>query len=1028
MIIWNGSPTVLRAGWVAAIFAGTFLALTPTHTAHAQSQEVPRPGYFLAMGEFAAGDYDDAGAGFEQSLKGAIKKPPQIRWIDSIAYYTMLGECYYNKGRYKEALDMYNAALNLYATYSDWMVSVQFPPTIRPAPAGQISYAPWGRSTRGAKIGDYRRTYSIQQGEINAVNNALRRGGAVAQAKLFPVNVVELNRTTALAIRRRRELLGPTGRFDPLTGTLIAKLLGPVTTPNHWSRAWADVLLGLAYATGGKEAQAKNMLLRGMLAGGQFDHPLTATALFELGRIELSAGNFDQAAGYFAEASYSAYQYSDPVVLEESLRYGQVTHLIANKQGPYPPLAKAMAWSRTKRLNHVYASLTVATAENFAVLGNSKGAAAALADANRVFSRNKSLAVSNVGARFNFTTAMVSYMEGRPDVGDAALNEALAYQKKGGSLWLHHISLAKKLALNGELSGRETFAVLDSLLRDPTAADWLSNPLESLSALVTPHPETYEIWFNVALGLKRHEAALQIADLARRHRFYSSLQFGGRLLSLRWVLEAPDTALPKEALLHRQDLLAHYPRYTALKKQADDVQEELKQLPLLAGDADQSKRQEALFGQLAGIHAQQEALLRLMAVRRFSASMVFPPKRSVKELQEKLPANAAALIFFHSHSRNHFYGFLLSKKEFSIWDVGPAGLLQPKIEALLREMGNLDGNRAVPHKTLTSDKWRALSRDLASDLLKANVTLSPETEELVIVPDGWLWYLPFEALGTSDKGTLDSWITQVRIRYAPTAGLIVGEDRGRLQNPVTAVALGSLYPRDDTEVAEAAYQDLAQRVPGTLEMRKEAKLPVASSLMTGLVDRLVVYDDIVPVGPYAWAPIPSDKAAAPLAAWLSLPWKGPEEVILPGFHTPAENSFKKMNIVPGSDMFLSVCGLMASGARTVLISRWRTAGLTSYELIREFTQELAHTSPADAWQRSVLLSTEAQLQPDREPRVQIPGGVKPPKAEHPFFWSSYLVVDAARPAGDDDAAAEADPKAEEKRKLLERLKKAGGVD
>ena len=43
---------------------------------------------------------------------------------------------------------------------------------------------------------------------------------------------------------------------------------------------------------------------------------------------------------------------------------------------------------------------------------------------------------------------------------------------------------------------------------------------------------------------------------------------------------------------------------------------------------------------------------------------------------------------------------------------------------------------------------------------------------------------------------------------------------------------------------------------------------------------------------------------------------------------------------------------MSTGARTIVLSRWRPGGQTSVDIIREFVQELPHTTPADAWQRS----------------------------------------------------------------------------
>ena len=110
----------------------------------------------------------------------------------------------------------------------------------------------------------------------------------------------------------------------------------------------------------------------------------------------------------------------------------------------------------------------------------------------------------------------------------------------------------------------------------------------------------------------------------------------------------------------------------------------------------------------------------------------------------------------------------------------------------------------------------------------------------------------------------------------------------------------------------------------------------------------------------------------------------------------------------GEDVFLSLCGLMASGSRTILLSRWRTGGKTSYDLTREFVQELPYTSPTKAWQRSVFLAMQSDLVAAREPRVKASNFDAHSKAGHPFFWSSYLLV----APGEISAVAEAPKKNE----------------
>ncbi len=241
-------------------------------------------------------------------------------------------------------------------------------------------------------------------------------------------------------------------------------------------------------------------------------------------------------------------------------------------------------------------------------------------------------------------------------------------------------------------------------------------------------------------------------------------------------------------------------------------------------------------------------------------------------------------------------------------------------------------------------------------------------------------------------------IARFRVRYAPTVSLAVPGPRELSPTADTLVVLGRLFPRDDAEVARAAFNDLADVVPRSVALQKPP-LPGPSSTYASLADRLIVLDDIEMEGhgPYSWAPMSFDrgKPGNSLSDWLALPWHAPRVVILPGFHTAAENALKRASSVqPGREMFLSICGLMSSGVRTILLSRWRSGGRTSFEIVREFAQELPHTTPADAWQRAVLVVADSRLDITAEPRIKRAVTVDPPKASHPFFWAGYLLVDS----------------------------------
>jgi CHAT domain-containing protein len=145
--------------------------------------------------------------------------------------------------------------------------------------------------------------------------------------------------------------------------------------------------------------------------------------------------------------------------------------------------------------------------------------------------------------------------------------------------------------------------------------------------------------------------------------------------------------------------------------------------------------------------------------------------------------------------------------------------------------------------------------------------------------------------------------------------------------------------------------------------------------------------------PFGWSPLALDtgKAGGLLSDWMLLPLNAVDQVILPGFHTPAEYALKRGGT--GDEVFLATCGLMASGCRTILLSRWRVGGQSTIDLVREFVQELPHEPANVAWRRSIQLARDRMLDPSLEPRLKTSSKAKSVKADHPFFWSGYMLVD-----------------------------------
>ncbi len=316
-------------------------------------------------------------------------------------------------------------------------------------------------------------------------------------------------------------------------------------------------------------------------------------------------------------------------------------------------------------------------------------------------------------------------------------------------------------------------SLYEIVLRDPSPGDWATSPLECLSMLTIPHGAVLEHWFEAAIkNGKDNETALEIADRARRHRFFSTLTMGGRLLALRWILEGPVELLGEAGLLQRQDLLARYPAYGQLAQEAAKIRTRLGQEPVVADTPEARRQQTDQLTTLAKLSDAQELILREIAVRREPAEMVFPPLRKTKDIQQALPDGQVLLAFFATS--NNLYAFLYSHDKYAAWRVHSPGQLQKQISNLLREMGNFDANHEVTPAELAKGSWRATGAKVMSLLLeRSNVDLAGNFEEIVIVPDGLLWYLPFEALTVGKGDDEKLLISRARVRYAPTAGLAV---------------------------------------------------------------------------------------------------------------------------------------------------------------------------------------------------------------------------------------------------------------
>lgn len=1029
----------------SVLFVGFLLLLARSVAAQPApvSRVVPTPHYYNeSLRAFRAGEFNDALKLFDRDYRDRVKMQDAngnpFQWLDSMCYLIMCGECHYQMGRYDDALGMFNMALQIYSRQPNWLASLSS--TTAPVPKPRPG-APWGNSNRNGDIGDFSNCkFQILAETVDIINLGRQGTGLRTGGQLTTIHADEIIKRMALMIRRRAEILGPLSKYDPETKSLEELLGGRPHLPNHFTGTWVDVLHGLTLSALADDERAIETLNRGILMQNRYDHQLTAVALNELGNIFLRTGKYEDALKAFYEASISSFSYGDPALLGETIRNMANTQKLFDRAKTFPPLSLAMDYfvGLKDPSPLVTVPLCHELAEDAFTGGNIKGATDLCSRASGAMGR-RAIATTVHGARNLYLRAMIeyavafeNYVGGRPlslAKGDEHLEQALTGLRQC-SLWRYHLfALETKfqqraITTRGTgLNTRVADEIYEYLLRDPSGVDWALQPMDCLVLMADTPPSAYERWFTVAYS-RDTDRAFEISEKARRAKFYSSFRLGPRLLSLRLLFEGDPNEISQEMLLERQTLSLDFERFAKLSGEVRDVKKELLMIPLVPKDPAQSEKQRQLLVRLDQLSLAQEAMLRPIALSRTKAPNVFPPILTMEEIQARLPEKTAILVFVEA--LGDLYGYMIDRRYTVPWLVtqeSRAPSLQTLITNYLDGMGNRDGNRQITVKDLNDPKgkWKKAGNELLRRLLGEDRQVN--FTELVVVPTGTLWYVPFEAMTVEVNGEYRPLISAGRdpltVRYAPMASLALPGRGGRGALGETLVVYGRFQSKSEPTVAlDAIDRYEKDGVTGLIPMASMSsdpnyrEFPGSASAFATQIRRLLVLDEIpLPLAPLAWTPFMGDRARLnnPVSKWLELPWGGPELIVLPGFHTAAETGVKTQGrgvargVLNGDDLFLAAMALEACGAKTILISRWRTGGRASFDLVGEFLKNYDNMSAAEAWREAIMNVGLDPLVTAEEPRVRSSAGDPPAVANHPFFWGAFLLIDRGEEALPEEA-------------------------
>lgn len=1005
---------MLRIAWaclvaiVACPVAGQ-VVLPPNMGVPGGAETVPSPAHDLALRALAAGDYATAAEIASQEYQGGVKIGAQ-RWIDAIASAAVLGECLYELGSLGEAVGRYDESMLTFAAHGDWLVSLQFQQPLRPLAGGRV--ATWGRSERNTAPAAIPETVALRQKAADP-QQVLQKGGVLAADFDRLVRPQEIMRLLVIAIYRQRVLLGELATESSGLDAATKVLMRRPAPPNHWSQSWIDVALGTASWAQGKPDLATPLLTRGLTVGNGMDHGLTGWALIVLGRIALDADQPQRAAKLFEEATYAAADAGDARGLEEAFSLAATAYSVAGTRGVPASIRGGCDWARGN-LPALRARLLATEAEMLAAAGDAKGAIATLKEIDGRLLRGEA-GRGTLGSLTSYAHAVAEYATGDVAAGDARLEAALAIAATRTPRIFQTTRLVDLVAAGSTaFSDRQADALLAKLLADPGPRELAADPLGSLAALASARINAFDTWVAVA-ARRSTDAAVEAAEATMRHRWMAAQPLGGRRLAVERLIAADPRTLSVATAGRRAAILGARPELA-------DAVERMGQLrgtfaaALAAGGG--GERAEPDWESYVRLSAKRVQAVAALAASREAVPIEFPPLTPSAEIRRRLEPRQLLLSFHWTSSG--LFGLLESKDRSAIWQVRQAAGLPEEIKALARGLCLFDPVAPVSSARLAEGDWPGSAERIERMLFEnSKITLAEGIDELVIVPDGWLWYVPFELLPVAtstpvdaERGGAQRLRDVCRIRYAPTRSLAVSSFEPAAPGPVGLV-VGKMARSDKPADADALRAHVSAAVDrvAVLHAADPLPIPVAASAC----DTLVIFDELGGEGPVAsWplVPLGPGKGALTFGDWLSSPAKRPRRIVAPGLQTALAAGLEKPPARAGEDVFLAATDLVAAGATTVVLSRWRTGGKSCVDLLTEFVRESASAEPpaaSAAWQRSVDLVLAEPPDPAREPRVKVSPEAPLGVPAHPFLWAGYLLIDcgtgrfepepAAPPAG-----------------------------
>ncbi len=958
--------------------------------------------YYDAMQAYRDGDIDNAIRGFEYAARSA-RTDVNGKWVDAIPGRVMLAECYWQLGHLPACRVQLDEAARIAIRNRGWIGQLDFSVLNPGAQIKQATNNLWPE-VAAVRLLPLPRSIPIQRGQA-VTESSLAAGGVIESPNIQNIDALEIMHSIAVLMHRRRVLLGPLAVDDPLSRELLEATKMPSGVNHPLARSLLHAMRGCEYFAIGEDKTVIDRASKYASPGGVHSN----TPVLMLCALKIASGgddtgklNPESRALMVASASQIT---NAAAALEQYEWIGEALQIAVGVADPaglagveQTAVLAGRSLVRQSRLASLHCYLVAADA---AVSAGRHAVGAEHFQSAIALATRRDVELPRLEAYGAYIAARLAAAKGQP-IGSSGGSDMASALKAVADFVLDRRDQRRRVismpfmyqadivlaGLGGNVGNQSAKRILSGYAGPVGISLWRQDPLNALAATYFDDSAMHSALMKMASMENNGPEVLRQSDRVLAKRLTSRLPLQGRMLQLRTLATSPaDTLWPSG-----RGLLADAPpAFTRLReKTLASIQ-----VPALGDNVLERSAPAALA---------MEAELSDLTLSRLAVPEINPPAIATTDVVE-VPDGVALLTFVVDSGK--IFATATRDGTTRTWMVPAANRLPAMVNRLLQDVGvSRNRGKRLPD---SDEGWKSAADKLRSFLMPESSGWSEEgLEKIIVVPDGQLWYLPFELLPAramaavkegDDAGsevTVPLWADSLQIEYAPTPGFALRSVGAATTSERIAMVASTFFALRDSEANQAMIDDVIMPAQDPL-VTTPAKAPPTQNI--GLdIGHLLVAAPVTPNVSDALSThvIPVDNSSGRTAGrgdwdalrdWIRYPASGPQSVVIAGLRTSATTT----KLGDGSELFFPLAALRASGVREVAVSRWPTGGSSAVTVLTEIVNEIPHTSLAAALRRGTMMLRQAELSTSREPLLGKPDTDVPAiPGDTPLFWSTYL--------------------------------------